>query len=346
MFPLQGNAPTTGLMDFRRFLVWRDSARLVAPEAETYCETRIAHALSHLMPVISSATTSPRIHRCDLVRLWCDARRVRSSARTTLASEGVRDSLRVIFKVLARRGATVAMPTDVYPVYLKLAIETELKTIGFATFPTFEIDRILNAAAVAGAHHILLPQPLKLQGRVWTDEEAATVEGWLRADEQRRLLVDGVYGLGLPLDSVSKRLIETDQVVFLDSLSKGWLHEKVFGVAVIPERDVGVYTPSFRELSPTPSKLFVANELLRRFLDVPCQIDRELDTRRKALQNRISRTQRQSLPVESGYLVAVECSSEQLLKQHAILAIPASAFGSRLTEWSVASALPATDTPL
>jgi aspartate/methionine/tyrosine aminotransferase len=280
------------------------------------------------------------------VHLWCNARGVRISAQTTLASEGVRHSLRVIFKALARSGAAVAMPTDVYPVYLKLAIEAQLKTIGFATFPSFDIDRILNAAEVAGAHHVLLPQPLKLQGRVWTEEETATAEGWLRADGQRRLLVDAVYGLGLPLDAVSRRLIETDQVVFLDSLSKGWLHEQVFGVAVIPERDVGVYATAFRDLSPALPNLFVANELLSRFLNVPRQIERELAARRHGLLGRISRTGRQSLRANSGYLVAVECSSEQLLRQHSMLAIPASAFGSRLTEWSVASALPAEDAKL
>jgi aspartate/methionine/tyrosine aminotransferase len=346
VIPLRDKTQTPESMDFRQFLVWSDSARLVAPEAARYCETRIARALSNLVPVIQSPDTSPRIHRGDLVPLWCDARGVRTSARATLASDGVRHSLRVIFKVLARSGTTVAMPTDVYPVYWKLAIETELTTVGFATFPTFEIDRILNAAAVAGAHHVLLPQPLKLQGRLWTEEETAAAEDWLRADGQRRLLVDGVYGLGLPLDSVSKRLIQTDQVMFLDSLSKGWLHEQVFGVVVIPERDVGIYATSFRDLSPRLRKLFVAKELLTRFLDVPCKIERELDTRRQGLQRRISRTRRQSLPAKSGYLVAIECSSEQLLKQHAMLAIPASAFGSRLTEWSVASALPAADARL
>jgi aspartate/methionine/tyrosine aminotransferase len=263
-----------------------------------------------------------------------------------LASEGVRHGLRVIFEVLARSGAAVAIPTDVYPVYLKIATRAELRTVGFATFPTFEIDRILHVASAAGAHFVLLPQPLKLQGRLWTDKETTTVEDWLRADDRRRLIVDGVYGLGLPLDSVSQRLIGSGQVVFLDSLSKGWLHEQIFGVAVIPDQDLGLYAESFRGLSPTPSKLYVANELLSGFLGVPSQIARELAARRHALLERISEMKRRSLPVSSGYFVAVECSSEELLEQHGIIAIPVSAFGSSLANWSVASALPATDVTL
>ncbi len=324
IMPLHDNSPTQKSMDFRQFLTWSENARLSAPEAERFCETRIARALSHLVPVVTNSSTSPRVHRCDLVRLWCDARGVRASAQTILASEGVRHSLRVLFKVLARIGARVAMPTDVYPVYSKIATEAELSTVGFATFPAFDIDRILNVAEAGGAHHVLLPQPLKLHGRVWTDDETATAEGWLRADVRRRLLVDGVYGLGRPLDSVSKRLIETEQVVFLDSLSKGWLHEQVFGVTVIPKLDIGLYASQFRDLSPAPAKLDVANDLLRRFPDVPRQIERELDARRQRLLGHVSSTGHQSLPAESGYLIAVECSCEQLLNQHAILAIPAS----------------------
>jgi aspartate/methionine/tyrosine aminotransferase len=343
MLPLGDNLLTRKSMDFRQFLSWSEDARLSAPEAERYCETRIARALSHLVPIVTDSATSPRVHRCDLVRLWCDARGVCASAQTTLASEGVRHSLRVIFKVLARIGATVAMPTDVYPVYSKIAAESELSTVGFPTFPTFDIDRILNVAQAGGAHHVLLPQPLKLHGRVWTEDETAIAEAWLRADDRRRLLIDGVYGLGRPLDSVSKRLIDTEQVVFLDSLSKGWLHEQVFGVTLIPEQDVRLYASPFRDLSPAPPKLFVANELLRRFLDVPRQIERELDARREKLLGSVSRTGCQSLPSERGYLVAVAFSCEQLLRHHAILAIPASAFGSRLTEWSIASALPTAD---
>jgi hypothetical protein len=38
--------------------------------------------------------------------------------------------------------------------------------------------------------------------------------------------------------------------------------------------------------------------------------------------------------------VAIECSAEILLTQHSLIAIPASAFGSRRSDWSVASALP------
>jgi hypothetical protein len=149
-----------------------------------------------------------------------------------------------------------------------------------------------------------------------------------------------VYSFGAQLDSITNRLIESDQVVFLDSLSKAWLHEQVFGVAVIPEQDVEFYSAAFRDLASTPAKLIVAHELLERFPDTPQQITQELETKRAALLGRASRAKRQLLPVERGYLVAIECSAEILLTQHSLLAIPASAFGSRRSDWSVASSLP------
>jgi hypothetical protein len=332
---------TGELMDFRQFIVWSDGARRSMPAAELYCETRIARALAHLKPVIPEPAAPSGSHRCDLVQLWCKARGLAPSARTTLAAEGVRHSLQVIFAWLARSGATAALPNDVYPVYWQLAAQAQLPVAGFDLFPRFELSRILDAAAKAGARHVLLPLPLKLHGRTWTDYETAIAEHWLRADPQRRIVLDGVYGFSGLLDAVTRRLIATDQVLLLDSLSKGWLNERVFGVAVIPEQDVALYTPLFRNLAPSPSKLWAAHQLLLHFPDIPYQVVRELDTRRAQLLERVSRTPYRTLPAQRGYLVAIECAADVLLAEHSMLAIPASVFGSRLSNWSIASALPA-----
>lgn len=331
------------LMDFSQFLAWSKGAQRLTPEADRYCETRIAHALRHLKPALGSPAAPPRAHRCDLVRLWCQRRGLQAHARRVLASEGVRHSLQVIFGLLVQSGAAVAIPIDVYPVYWQIASRARLTSVGFTTFPQFELSRILDAAQEAGAHYVLLPYPLKLHGRAWTNDEVAIAEAWLCADKQRRLILDSVYSFGAQSDSITKRLIESDQVVFLDSLSKAWLHEQVFGVAVIPEQDVEFYSAAFRDLVPTPTKLIVAHELLERFPDTPQQITQELATKRAALLRCASRAKHPLLPVERGYLVPIECSAETLLTQHSLLAIPASAFGSRRSDWSVASALPVRD---
>jgi aspartate/methionine/tyrosine aminotransferase len=131
-------AASPELMDFSRFLAWSKVARRLNPEADQYCETRIAAALSHLMPAHGSLAAPSRVHCCDLVRLWCQRRGLQAHARSVLASEGVRHSLQVIFGLLVQSGATVAIPIDVYPVYWQIAKRARLSVVGFKTFPKFD----------------------------------------------------------------------------------------------------------------------------------------------------------------------------------------------------------------
>jgi hypothetical protein len=341
-FP-QRPTSTSALMNFRQFIAWSEAARHLTPDAERYCETRNSRAFPHLVVVPDASCEAHRIHRCDLVPLWCKAMGIPALARMTLATEGVRHSLQTIFAILAKVGAMVAIPTDVYPVYWQLASAANLRVVGFETFPIFDLRRILSDAEEAGAHHLLLPQPLKLHGRSWTDKEVATAEDWLGAGIQRRIILDGVYAFGAPLCSATKRLVETGQVVFLDSLSKGWLHERTFGAAVIPEQDASIYMAPFRNLPSTPSKLLVAQQLIERFSDTPCRVRKEIDALRSEVLRRASRVSHLMKSVAHGYLLPIECSSEELLTEHSMITIPASVFGSRFSCWSIASALPAVD---
>jgi hypothetical protein len=135
-------------MDFNEFLTWSRQSKLDAPSADRLCETRIAHAYSAMRPQIQVPTTPPKIHRCDLVRLWCEARGIEASLLPiVLACEGVRHALQLIFKLLAEREATIALPADVYPVYWQLAAQAEIRSIAFETFPSFQLEDILRAAA-------------------------------------------------------------------------------------------------------------------------------------------------------------------------------------------------------
>jgi DNA-binding transcriptional MocR family regulator len=329
-------------MTFEQFIAWSASARERAPSAQAYCETRIARALAHLLPNLGDPARAPRVHRCDLVQLWCQRKGLAPSARTALASEGVRHSLQTIFTLLAQEGATVALPRDVYPVYWQLAARSQLSTFGFDTFPTVDLAHILECADKAGAQYLLLPQPLKLHGRAFMPQEADLVHAWLAGAPQRRLILDAVYAFGAPVDPLTQRLLHTDQVIFLDSLSKGYLHAQVFGIALVPERDVQRYTGAFRALTTTPVKLATAYRLLEQFSDLPTQVTSELAARRAALLKLALQTNHRVIAPDQGYLVAIECAAEELLAEHALLTLPASVFGSRCADWSLASALPQT----
>jgi hypothetical protein len=328
-------------MDFQEFLGWSARAIASAPHVIRLSETRIARALASRRYVPADPDEVPTVHRCDLVRLWCNVRGISVDAgQTALACEGVRHALQIVFRLLAARGTTVAIPSDVYPVYWKIASQARVQTFAFSTFPHFDIDRVLSGADEAGADVVLLPQPLKLHGRAWTEDEAVIAEQWLHSGPKRRLVLDGVYGLGLPLPSVTKRLIATDQVLFLDSLSKGWLHEQIFGVAIVPERDFASYAMQFRSLVASKSNLYLAHELLTRSPQAPRALVEELNRRRNRLLQHGLPGHIRTLSAESGYLIAVEASADELLTRHSLLTIPATVFGSHLRNWSIASALP------
>ncbi len=47
---------------------------------------------------------------------------------------------------------------------------------------------------------------------------------------------------GPPFKSYEASPGNTGQVIYLDSLSKGWLHELVLGVAIVPQSDLGAYS--------------------------------------------------------------------------------------------------------
>ena len=329
-------------MDFMQFLAWSQQASRAFPDLKRLCETRIARAFEPIRPTVEVPTTFPTAHRCNLARRWCEVRGLPSRmAKNALICEGVRHGLGLIFKLLAKAGKRVAVPRDVYPVYWSLAEEAGVLAIGIETFPIFDVDAILENASAAGASVVLVPAPLKLQGRRWTSNEVDCAITWLSRDSRRRLIVDGVYSFGLPTDPLINRLLETGQVNYLDSLSKGWLHEMVLGVAIVPESDFGMYAGTFRGLTLCQQKLFCAGELLARFHHFPVQLTKEINRRRDVIWKLIETTGLKTLPATQGYLVPIHGGAPSLVAEHGLLTIPASVFGSSLLEWSVASALTA-----
>jgi aspartate/methionine/tyrosine aminotransferase len=341
------NAPSPRLpMDFAAFVEWRRSLRAACPDLVDLAETRIAQALAHLRPITVVPESFPVVHRCHLAPLWCELRGLPpSSAQAAFACNGVRHALELLLGAFAQAGRWVAIPSDVYPVYGRIAAATGVATSQFMTFPDFDLRAVLAQAASDGASVVLLPAPLKLHGRAWTQDEADAAVRWLSQDGERRLVLDGVYAFGQRLDEPILRLLATDQVFYLDSLSKGWLHELVFGIAWVPEPDRMSLRDTFQALRPSQHQLFVARELmtLHGFRD---RLANDLAGRREALARRLREAGVVSRPAETGYLVAIEADAAELLESHRILALPASVFGSARGDWSVASALPAVATAM
>jgi aspartate/methionine/tyrosine aminotransferase len=333
-------------MDFLEFIAWSQHILRTEPNVMPLCETRVALAFDRIRPVTAAPESPAIVHRYDLALRWCEVRGLSPlRAKTTLICEGVRHGLQIILRLLAEAGGRIAIPQDVYPVYWRIALEAGINTLSVETFPNFDLQAILDVATCSDAFIVLLPLPLKLSGRYWTEDEVAIAIKWLGAESRRRLILDGVYSFGLPVDVLTERLLDTGQVIYLDSLSKGWVYEQQFGAAIVPEHDLETYAESFRNLRPSQSKLFLAQEMLFRFRNFPSAVVREIDIRRDALQRLVDRIGLRTLPIAHGYLLPIEASASRLLEEHGVLAIPATAFGSKLTQWSIASALLITGRP-
>ncbi|MEO8548876.1 MAG: hypothetical protein ABI678_02860 [Kofleriaceae bacterium] len=312
---------------FEDFIALQERVRRDDPNVVQLGETRIARALAALRPAITVPAELPRLHRCHLATTWCARRGMPTewSARA-LVCEGVRHALGLIFSELARRGETVAVPRDVYPVYDQLAERAQLVTVPIETFPLLAFDTT--------ARYLLLPCPLKLHGRAWSSVELAAATAWLAADRTRRLILDAVYNFDSMLAPAVRALIDTEQVLYLDSLSKSWLHEKTFGTAVVPSQDFATWAPLFRAAAPPQAALFVARTLLEREV----RVSEALDLRRARTLAILADHGIAAAAPSRGYFIPIELDAEVVLARHRVLVIPFAVFGG-MRNWSFASAL-------
>ena len=317
-------------MNFSEFVAW-SAVHRAQSGAVVACETRVHVALAALRPVVEIPQGGPpRVHRCHLAADWSRLRGAPAEwQKRALVCRGVRHALSLLFRRYAALGKTVALPVDVYPVYWQLAAEAGVMAVPFTTFPAIQL---------VDADVLLLPQPLKLHGRSLNDEEVTRIEAWLQTDAKRRLVMDAVYALGAPLDAATKQLMAGGRCIHLDSLSKAFLHEKVLGVAVLPEADVPHHQEDFRAEPPEPVELFTAARLLRDMAGFPLELRAELAARRGKMQQLLKE---RGVPVDmvpNGYLMPLRANAKKLLEEKGVLAIPLSVFGGE-GSWCIASAL-------
>lgn len=328
-------------MNFEDFLRWSHEAAAAIPGLRLRSETRIATAYAALRPAVEVPATLPRVHRCDLAKQWCELQGWPGTwSIRALVCEGVRHALELLLRRFAQRGIRVTLPSDVYPVYWQIAAAAGVETLGVETFPDFDPAALLAAADSAGSLAVVLPAPLKLHGRPWTETEAGLATAWLGRNGARRMVLDGVYAFGRPPDAAMRRLLDTGQVIYLNSLSKGWLYPRQFGVALLPECEVEDCAEDFRQLQLPQAQLFLAQQLLSHHYDFPRQLGEAIADRRTAFLDHARKTGLPVADTTDGYLIAVQRSSEDLLRKDKLLTIPAKVFGSARTDWSIVSVLP------
>ncbi len=323
-------------MNFKDFLAWRD--RVTSPEVLLACETRLSSACASLVPQIEGTGDVP--HRCDLARLWGRLRGLEDvDPGTLLLCHGVREGLSLLFNRFSREERSLGLPRDVYPLYLSMAASAGIEFSLFGTFPDFDLAGIFSFLENSDTEILLLPKPLVLQGRDWSDQEVSLALRWLARSPSRRMMLDAIYCMGLPYGRGTHQLLRTGQVFLLDSLSKGWLHEGVLGVVLVPSSDRPGYFGDFSALPADIERLRVAEALLRTQPAFPLHLGRALETKRAQAIHQLKARGVPLNPVDQGYFLPIQKSAEVLLDRHGVLALPVSVFGSKKPDWSVISAL-------
>jgi hypothetical protein len=335
-------------VNFITFQSWREQHLRSNPLLLDCAETNLYRTLSSLRPNVEPSSTDYSVHRCDLARAWltrCGFSE--ESSRRALVCGGVRHALTLIFKVLARRPVTLWVPADVYPVYAEVARAAGIEPQVFVTLPE---PKIPVTEATGDTEYLLITNPWQPLGRFLTDQECAAMIDWLQASTHRHVLVDCVYDFGAPLHSTTQRLQKTGRAILLHSVTKSWLWPKTFGIAFIGDAH-SHFEQAFRDDSPPPPQLRLAQVLLSKFASCPAQIVISLENRVKeffaALPDAVSKsflTDRVHRSLGC-YLFPVSMNSDELLREHHLLAIPARAFGAGDWDGSILTSLSAQFAP-
>jgi aspartate/methionine/tyrosine aminotransferase len=324
-------------VNFADFQNFRDRVLRERSHVLDCAATNLYGALPHLIPAPTPAPACT-LHRRDLALEW--TRRFGfpvERARHALVSDGVRDSLAHIFRHYAAENARLWLPADNYPVYHEIAHAAGLEPSSFPTLPEPDWP---DGNPEAFTEILVVTNPLKPRGRWLTPCDMTALTAWLAAHPRRRLILDAVYTFDTLFHATTLQLLATGQTFLLHSLTKGWLHPRLFGIALAPADDAKALAPVFRAHPPPQLNLGRARAFLIDYAETPTAVAHEL----AAAHERMIATLPAGLPTPmatdaTGYLFPITCHWLDLLNDFGILAIPATVFGSVRDDMSILSSL-------
>ena len=91
-----------------------------------------------------------------------------------------------------------------------------------------------QAAASAFGGSGSIGNPLKPLARWLSPSDVTALTAWLGINPRRRLLLDIVCTFGTRFHPTTHRLLARQQTILLHSLTKGWLHPRLFGSRSCP----------------------------------------------------------------------------------------------------------------
>jgi histidinol-phosphate/aromatic aminotransferase/cobyric acid decarboxylase-like protein len=324
-------------MNFTEFQTLSQKIRSERPGVLDCSATNLYSALARLIPPVS-ATPKHAVHRCHLAAEWAQCFGFSPNvAGCALVSSGVRDSLALLFRYYAETRTRLWLPADNYPVYGELARAAGLAVQEFITLPA----PVWPDAKPGVSNEVLvLTNPVKPLGRWLTAEDVAVLTAWLAASPNRRLLLDAVYTFDLRFHATTLQLVATGQAILLHSLTKGWLHPRLFGITLVPRSDARTFGPIFRAHPPSQPSLARAREFLSDFQEMPAAVGTEIAASRTHLLSTVPTGVCGLISSGlTGYFTPVLGPWSDLLEEANVLGIPASVFGSSRQDITILSSL-------
>jgi DNA-binding transcriptional MocR family regulator len=350
--------PSLSGLDYRGFLAWRSVYGGTIPHRLDGMD--IVEGLPHLDPAprfATLATSSAAAHRG--VRPAGSPRSCPLTEATTLAlatltlppewgarivpTTGVRAALAMVFEWAAARGdRSVVLPCDVYPVYGRLAHKAGLTVYALPTLPVWDVVTWVAAAIRTQSHLLLLPAPLVPLGRDLAQDEEDTLAEWLADDQRRRLVLDTVYRPDPSVHSVTARLLRTEQVILVHSISKSHLAPDTLGYALMPSGQAEDLRANALPVPPDGlqrAAALVGPSATAWGRELPGAVRAAVERRWEHVAPLLRRIAPTWTPPRSGYYGLLSLPPD-VLRDAGVLGIPATVFGSGDATLTVVSCLP------
>lgn len=309
----------------KAFLEQRSELKRTRPELTDRAELNLYRSLGPRFATITPSTHREAPYRCHLAERFLAHLELPAEWKArTLVSHGVRRSLRALFGLVKR----VAVPTDVYPVYLELAADAGVEVVPWEAANGLSLRDDCEA--------LLICEPSKPWGTALTDAQTDELISWAQR-AGKLIILDSAYATPPPANAL--RLLQSGHAALLCSLSKGWLIPDHGGICIVPEEWMSRARAAFAALPKDETKLRIAYAALTEFASRPREVTSMLTASARELDAWSAANPELQVRPCVGYFAVSALPFTQLLER-GVIGVPASVFGSQRVATVITSLAP------
>ena len=272
-------------------------------------------ALNKLIPINLPNPENQKLEQKDVLNKWLKAYKY-SKINQFGISMGVRDSLTGLFRIIQKQNKTILIPNGIYPVYKQIAY---LTNVNFIEYKLDQFQLVFNTSATI---LITFNHLYKWE----TTHNFNMIYNWLISNTNNFLIIDCVYAYTDEFTKLFEKLLSTNQVVILHSLSKSHLLPLHFGVNITQNTNLINKLDKYIE-KPTHDLLNNSFNRLSLISDLPLMQTKLFTNRwneiRKELKNKNIDLNVSNKPIN--YMTNLNSSFDDLLVKN-ILSVDESVF--------------------